>query len=75
MKLQFVRGCAVSSVLERNIQDQMDSLWRLMKLGLVQVREGKLGLSMALIRHTDSVMGWPGGSMTLSGLSSAVESE
>ena len=69
-------------MLERNIQDQMDSLQRLMtkesmKLGLVQVqvREGKMGLSMALIRHTDSVMGWPGGSMTLSGLSSAVESE
>ena len=67
-------------MLERNIQDQMDSLQRLMtkesmKLGLVQVREGKMGLSMALIRHTDSVMGWPGGSMTLSGLSSAVESK
>ena len=63
-----MRGCAVSSVLETNIQDQMDSLKRLMteesmKLGLVQVTEGKMGLSMALSRHTDSVRGWPGRSV------------
>ena len=45
-KLQSVRRCAVSSVFERNKQDQMDSLKRLlteesMKLRVVQVRSGR----------------------------------
>ena len=45
------------------------------KLALVQVKEGKMGLNMAVSRDTDNLQGWPGGCLTLSGLSSAVESK